>query len=252
MINWNFDPEIFSIGIFSIRYYGLIYVLGFIIAFLYLNNARKKQKLELSKEQIYDLIFYLIIGVILGSRIFEVLFWQPSYYFSNPSQIIAIWEGGMSFHGGLVGAVIAAYLFCKRNKFSLIKLADLTIIPATLALSLGRIGNLLNSELYGTITNVNWCFNFQDVQGCRHPYQIYMALMHFLSFIILLNLNKKEYKQGYVFWMGILFFGIGRFILDFFREDPLYYGLNLGQYFSIPLLLISSYILLRNYKTKNL
>lgn len=243
MINWNINPELFSIGSLGIRYYGLIYVLGFIIAFFYLNYQRKKQKLELSKDQIYDLMLYLLIGVVLGARIFEVLFWQPSYYFNNLSQIIAIWNGGMSFHGGLVGAILSVYLFSKKNKISLKKLSDLLIIPATLALALGRIGNLLNSEIYGTVTNVSWCFNFQDAIGCRHPYQIYASLAHFLSLFILLKMNKKENKEGYLFFLGLFLFGITRFILDFWREDLLYYGLNLGQYFSIPLILISLYYL---------
>ena len=243
MINWNINPELFSIGSLGIRYYGLIYVLGFIIAFFYLNYQRKKQKLELSKDQIYDLMLYLVIGVVLGARIFEVLFWQPSYYFNNLSQIIAIWNGGMSFHGGLVGAILSVYLFSKKNKISLKKLSDLLIIPATLALALGRIGNLLNSEIYGTVTNVSWCFNFQDAIGCRHPYQIYASLAHFLSLFILLKMNKKENKEGYLFFLGLFLFGITRFILDFWREDLLYYGLNLGQYFSIPLILISLYYL---------
>ena len=243
MINWNINPELFSIGSLGIRYYGLIYVLGFIIAFFYLNYQRKKQKLELSKDQIYDLMLYLLIGVVLGARIFEVLFWQPSYYFNNLSQIIAIWNGGMSFHGGLVGAILSVYLFSKKNKISLKKLSDLLIIPATLALALGRIGNLLNSEIYGTVTNVSWCFNFQDAIGCRHPYQIYASLAHFLSLFILLKMNKKENKEGYLFFLGLFLFGITRFILDFWREDLLYYGLNLGQFFSIPLILISLYYL---------
>jgi len=243
LINWNINPELFSIGSLGIRYYGLIYVLGFIIAFFYLNYQRKKQKLELSKDQIYDLMLYLLIGVVLGARIFEVLFWQPSYYFNNLSQIIAIWNGGMSFHGGLVGAILSVYLFSKKNKISLKKLSDLLIIPATLALALGRIGNLLNSEIYGTVTNVSWCFNFQDAIGCRHPYQIYASLAHFLSLFILLKMNKKENKEGYLFFLGLFLFGITRFILDFWREDLLYYGLNLGQFFSIPLILISLYYL---------
>ena len=248
MINWNFNPELFHIGNLSIRYYGLIYVIGFIIAFLYLDYQRKKQKLELSKDQLYDLMLYLLIGLVLGSRLFEVLFWNPGYYFNNLSEIIALWNGGMSFHGGLVGTIIAGYLFSKKNKISLAKLADLTIIPATLALALGRIGNLLNSEIYGTITNVSWCFNFSNVNGCRHPYQIYMFLGLLFSFFILLNLNKKTRKEGFILWVGILLFGIFRFILDFFREDIRYLGLSLGQYFSIPLILISIYILLKNYK----
>src|SRR3989344_7628383 len=117
MINFNVDPNLINIGIFQIRYYGIIYVLGFIITFFYLNYLRKKQILELSKEKIYDLIFYLVIGVILGSRIFEVLFWQPSYYFNNPLQILAIWNGGLSFHGGLVGAAVATFMFSKKIYF---------------------------------------------------------------------------------------------------------------------------------------
>jgi len=250
MINWNVSPELLNIGGFSIRYYGIIYVIGFIITFLYLEYQRKKQRIELSKEQIYDLIIYLIIGTVLGSRIFEVLFWNPSYYFSNPLQIFAIWNGGMSFHGGLVGAVMAAYLFCKKNKFRFLKLADLIIIPAVFALALGRIGNLLNSEIYGTITNVKWCFNFNNVDGCRHPYQIYAAIKRFLVFFILLFINKKEHKEGYLFFIAILLLSLGRFILDFWREDPTWLGLNLGQYFSIPLILISAYILFKHYKSK--
>jgi phosphatidylglycerol:prolipoprotein diacylglycerol transferase len=248
MINWSFNSELFHLGNLSVRYYGLIYVIGFIILFFYLNAERKKQKLELSKDQIYDLMLYLLIGVIVGSRLFEVLFWNPIYYFNNLSEIIEIWKGGMSFHGGLIGVIIAGFIFIKKNKISFLKLADLIIIPATLALSLGRIGNLLNSELYGTITNVSWCFNFPNVIGCRHPYQIYMFLGLLFSFFILLKISKKEHKQGYVFWIGILLFGITRFILDFFREDIRYLGLSLGQYFSIPLILISIYVLLKYYK----
>src|SRR3989344_3523557 len=166
MMNFNINPTLVNIGIFQVRYYGIIYVLGFIITFLYLDYLRKKQILELSKEKIYDLMFYLVIGVILGSRIFEVLFWQPSYYFNNPSQILAVWNGGLSFHGGLIGALISCYLFSKKNNINLLRLADFLIIPATLAVALGRLGNLFNSEIYGTISNLPWCFNFMNVEGC--------------------------------------------------------------------------------------
>jgi len=249
MINFNINPTLINIGIFQVRYYGIIYVLGFIITFLYLDYLRKKQILELSKEKIYDLMFYLVIGVILGSRIFEVLFWQPSYYFNNTLQILAIWNGGLSFHGGLIGAVIATFMFSKKNNINFLKLLDIIIIPSMLALALGRIGNLLNSEIYGTVTNVPWCFNFEDVEGCRHPYQIYASLGHLFSFFILLILNKKQKVYGKVFWNGILLFGLTRFVLDFWRDDPLFLGLNLGQYFSIPLIIISLIFLLRKNRT---
>ena len=247
MINWNVNPELLNIWVFSIRYYGIIYALGFIITFFYLNHQRKN--LEFSKDQIYDLMLYLILGVILGARIFEVIFWQPSYYFNNPSQILAVWNGGLSFHGGLIGALISCYLFSKKNKINLLRLADFLIIPATLAVALGRLGNLFNSEIYGTISNLPWCFNFMNVEGCRHPYQIYSFLTHFLSFFTLLKI--KNYKEGFLFWFGLFLFGITRFITDFWREEILYYGLNLGQYFSIPLILISLYFLIKKFKEIN-
>ena len=252
MINVNINPDLFTIGNLHIRYYGIIYMLGFIITFLYLNNKIKKGKLELSKDKLYDLIFYSVIGVILGARIFEVLFWNPGYYFKNPLEILAVWNGGLSFHGGLVGAFILVYLFCKKNNISFLKIADLIVIPGTLAMVLGRIGNFLNSELYGTITNLSWCVNFANVEGCRHPYQIYSSLAHLLSFFILLIIGKKEHKQGYLFLLGILIFGIVRFSLDFFREDLRWFSLSLGQYLSIPLILFTSYILFKFYKEKKL
>ena len=252
MINWNFNPEIFSLFGLSVRYYGLIYVIGFLITFFYLNYLRKKQKLKLSKEQIYDLLFYLILGVVIGARVFEVLFWNPDYYFNNPLQILAVWNGGMSFHGGLIGAVIAGYLFCKKTNFSLLKLLDLIVIPGAFALALGRIGNLLNSEIYGTITNVSWCFNFQNAENCRHPYQVYAALKRFLVFFILILLNKREHKNGYLFFISMLLLSIGRLILDFFREDIRYLGLSLGQYFSIAIIIIASYILIKYYRKRKI
>ena len=124
MFNFNINPDLINIGFLHIRYYGLIYALGFIITFFYLNYLRKKQKLELNKDQLYDLIFYLVIGVVLGARIFEVLFWNPAYYFNNLLEIFAIWNGGLSFHGGLVGGLLASYIFCKKNNISLLKLSD--------------------------------------------------------------------------------------------------------------------------------
>jgi len=252
MINWNFNPEIFNLFGLSIKYYGLIYVMGFIITFFYLDYLRKKQKIELSKEQIYDLIFYSIIGAVLGARIFEVLFWEPRYYFNNLLEIFAVWNGGMSFHGGLTGFFISLYLFSKKNRFSLLKLADILIIPGAFALALGRIGNFLNLELYGTITNVSWCVNFQNVQGCRHPYQLYESLKSFIVFFILIILNKKEYRQGYLFLLGVLLLNIGRFILDFWKDDLHYFGLTIGQYLSLVFIIIIGYILLKYYKKRKI
>jgi len=220
MINWNFDPVLFSLGSLEIRYYGLFYVIGFIMAFLYLNNARKKQKIELSKDQVYDLIFYLIIGVILGSRIFEVLFWNPGYYFSNPKEIIAVWDGGMSFHGGLIGVLTGGYIFCKQYKKDFYEMADIVVIPTVIGLGFGRIANFINGELYGRPTSLPWAVDFGDGIP-RHPSQLYESAKNFIIFAILWVLKDKNLKKGTLFWTFITLYGAFRFTIEFVRQpDP--------------------------------
>lgn len=250
----NINPTLIEIGPLEIRWYGLIFLLGFIMGFFWLDYQRKKNKINLTKDDIYDLIFYLALGIVIGSRLFEVLFWEPGYYFSNPSKIIAIWEGGLAFHGGLFGAILAIYWFSKKKKISLAKLADILVIPAVFGLALGRIANFINGELWGTITNVSWCVKFPGVEGCRHPVQIYGAIKRFIVLGILLLINKKEHKDGFLAWNMILFLGVGRFIVDFVREDARFILLSTGQYFSILMVIISVIVILKFYKTdlKNL
>lgn len=245
----NIDPVLVRIGSFEIRYYGLVFAIAFIIGLIVLNKAIKKGKLELPTEKIYDLISYLIIGILVGARIFHVMFWGFDYYFSNPIKILYLWEGGLSFHGGLVGAAISMYVFTKRNKISFFKLADILTLPAIFMLALGRIANFINQEILGTITELPWCVKFLRVDplNCRHPVQLYAALGRFSAFFILLKF-KNNHKDGYVFFNFIFLLGIGRLLLDFLRDDIRYIGLSAGQWFSILMILFGGYILLRYYK----
>ena len=249
MLNFSIDPVLFSLGPIEIRYYGLVYVLGFILVTFLLLKYR--DKLSLSKDGVYDLIYILMLGVLIGSRLFHILFWEPSYYLSQPWKIFFIWEGGMSFHGGLVGTILAGYLFSKKNKISFYKLADFLIIPSLIALAFGRIANFINGELVGTITSVPWCFNFGD-GFCRHPYQLYSAIKRFTFVGILIYLQKNyNFKEGFIFWLAILLMGLGRFSIDFFRDEMVYLSLTMGQWLSLVMVVVSAIIILKYY-SKNI
>ena len=242
------DPVIATLGPLQIRWYGVIYAFGFIITLAWLEWLRRKGSLNISKDDNYDLVFYLMIGVVVGARMFEVFVWNPGYYFTNPSQIIAVWRGGLSFHGGLVGAVVAAYYFSKKKNLAFWRLADILTIPATFGLALGRIGNFINAELYGPITNVSWCVQFPDVDGCRHPYQIYSFIKRFAVGCFLLLLFNKKHTDGFIFWSFMLLIGTGRFFIDFVRVDELLYGLSTGQWLSAGMVFISAYVVGKHYK----
>ncbi|MBS3162513.1 prolipoprotein diacylglyceryl transferase [Candidatus Woesearchaeota archaeon] len=249
MLSFILDPVLFSLGPIEIRYYGLVYVLGFVlVTFLLL---RYKKKLSLSKDDVYDLIFYLMLGVLIGSRLFHVIFWEPSYYLSQPWKILFIWEGGMSFHGGLVGTIIACYLFAKKKKVSFYKLADFLVVPGLVALAFGRIANFINGELVGTVTSVPWCFNFGD-DLCRHPYQLYSAIKRFALASILFSLQKYyTFREGFIFWLAILLMDLGRFSVDFFRDEMVYFNLTMGQWLSLIMIIVSGIVILKYY-SKNI
>lgn len=222
----NLTPTLFSIGPFEVRFYGLVYVIGFLLAYWALKKAVSSGKLNLKQDDIESYILYLMLGVIVGARVFHVLFWGFSYFMANPIKILFIWEGGLAFHGALVGALLVSYWFCKKKKISLMRLADIIILPAVFVLGLGRIANFINGELWGTATNVPWCVYFDGAEGCRHPSQIYGAIKRFFIFGVLFFLNKKERKDGFIFWVFVGLMGLGRFIINFWREDIRYFGLS--------------------------
>jgi len=247
----NLDPVLLGLGGLEIRYYGLVYVMGFFISIWWMFYLRKKGKLELSKEEIWDFGFWLMLGVIIGSRVFEI-FWEPGIYLLRPWELLMIWKGGMSFHGGLVGIVIAGWLFCKRKKLNFGRIADILSLPTILALGLGRVANFINGELVGRISSVRWCVVFPGYEECRHPSTLYAAGKRFLVFFWLGWLFFKEgvfkFKEGFIFWNFVFFEGLGRIIVDFYREDILYFGFSLGQWFSLVMVLAALVVFWKFYK----
>ncbi|MBI2107120.1 prolipoprotein diacylglyceryl transferase [Candidatus Woesearchaeota archaeon] len=244
MFEHSLSPFIFQINGFGIRWYSLVYIIGFLLVIYFLK--KHKDSLKLNEEEVYDFVTYLIVGVVLGARAFEVLIWEPSYYFSNLVEIVKVWHGGMSYHGGLIGAMVVTYLFCRKKKIEFGVLADILTLPGVLALAFGRIANFVNSELIGTVTNVNWCVKYSNIEECRHPSQIYAAGYRFLLFFYLVYL--KSFKPGFIFWNFVFLESIGRFVVDFYREDKLYLNLSIGQWSSVILVVVSLIIFIKFYK----
>lgn len=242
------SPIIFKIGSIQITYYVLVYIAGFIASLLLLLHYKKELKLK--TEQCYDLTFYLLVGVTIGARIFHIIFWGLDYYLNEPIKMFYIWQGGLSFHGGLLGALVVGIIYAKKNKIFIVKLADILVLPAVLAHAFQRISNLINQEIVGTITSSKLCMYFNYVDGCRHPVQIYASVGNFILFFVLLfiYLKKPSRKKGLIFWLMIFLTGIGRFTLDFIREDALYLGLKSGQWLSIPMIIVGAYVLIKYYK----
>lgn len=244
----NLNPTILHFGPLQIRWYGLVYVLGFLLALYWLNFLRKKNLLMLTKEDVWDLVFYLMLGVLIGARVF-MIFWQPEEFLLKPWNLLKIWQGGMSFHGGLAGSIIAVWLFCKRKKIHFWNIADALSLPAIFALAFGRIANFINGELIGKIWEGRWCVVFpQYDDACRHPSTLYAAGYRFLIFgwLLLLTL-KNEFKPGFLFWNFVLLEGVGRFLVDFYRQDILYLGLSLGQWFSVIMVAAALWVLIKKY-----
>jgi len=196
----NLDPVIFHLGPLEIRWYGVIYVLGFVLAYFMLNYLVKLKKIQLSAKDIEDLIFYELIGVVIGARVFYILFYNLPSYAMDPLSALAIWKGGLSFHGGLAGAFLSGWWFCRKRKLDSLAIADLVVIPASLALFFGRIANFINGELIGRIWNGSWCVVFPEYgEACRHPNMIYSALQRLVVFGWLLWISaKNEFRPGQV------------------------------------------------------
>ncbi len=220
------DPVLFSIGPIHVRWYGIMYLLGFIGCYFLLQKQERSKQIGLLGATAQDLIFYLAVGVIAGGRLGYILFYEYNdllAYIKNPLEIIATWHGGMSFHGGLIGCVITAWIFSRRRKMPFAVLADSVIVTCPIGLGLGRLGNFINAELLGRPSDVPWAMIFPAGGPIpRHPTQLYEALAEgLLLFIIMWRLRKKPFKDGMMVGFFLLFYGILRFIIEFFKEpDP--------------------------------
>ncbi len=211
-----------------------MYILGFMASYLLIQRQKRSQEIGLRGELVQDLILYLIIGMVLGARIGFLLFYQYSewgYYISNPIEIIAVWHSGMSFHGGLLGAVTSGWWFCRKKGLPVPAVADCVIVTVPVGLGLGRIGNFINGELYGRATDVPWAMIFPYGGAiARHPSQLYEATLEGLVlFLILWFLRKKGFKDGMMVVFFLLFYGMFRFFIEFLREPDPQLGLLLGQ-----------------------
>jgi len=249
----NIDPVMLRLGPLEMRYYGLIYVIGFVLSYFMIYHLAKKKELGLGKEDVADLIFYELIGVIIGARLFYIIFYNFSYYFQNPLEIFALWHGGLSFHGGLTGAIAAAYVFSKRKKIDILEIADIVVIPSAIALALGRIGNFLNGELVGRITNVPWAVKFKDYEGFRHPSQLYESAKNFLIFGALWYMKDRKLRKGTLFLTFVMMYSVLRFFIEFFREPDqqlgfIIFNLTMGQILNIVMFAAAVFFMLRIYK----
>jgi len=232
---------------FEIHWYGLLYLAGFLIAACLLPKLQKYRHLDLHRDRWMSLLSWSVIGVILGGRLGYVFFYEPRYFLSHPAEIIAVWNGGMSFHGGLIGVVLVLWLFCRKLKLPLLSVADIAIVPVAIGLALGRMGNFVNQELYGTITTLPWGMTFPGAEGLRHPTQLYAVgkdlLIALILFFHLRWTASRPRFFGCTSAAFLILYGVGRFLLEYLREQQYPWteivGLSFtrGQLLTIPLLL---------------
>ena len=236
----NFDPVAINIFSFEIRWYSLAYIFGILFGWIYCKKRLINEKKLL--DIFDDLLAYLILGIILGGRIGYVLFYNPEYYLNNLSEILMIWNGGMSFHGGLVGVFLTTLIFSRKHKINPYIFLDLIALTAPIGIFFGRIANFINSELYGRETDVFWSVKFKVIDNVqRHPSQIYEAIFEGLILFLLLNFFRKKHnlkKPGLISALFLIFYSIFRFCLEFYRAPDfqigyLLFNLTLGQILSI-------------------
>jgi phosphatidylglycerol:prolipoprotein diacylglycerol transferase len=236
----NFDPVAIEIFSLEIRWYSLAYILGILLGWflckkIFIKNTEINHKFD-------DYITYVIIGIILGGRLGYIVFYNLNYYLNNFFDIFKIWEGGMSFHGGLIGIIIASIVFAKKDNEDSFLYMDLVSLVAPIGIFFGRVANFINSELYGIQTEVPWAVTFVKIDNLsRHPSQLYEAIFEgIILFIILLYFRKKYFlkKPGLISSLFLIFYSIFRFIIEFFRVPDgqlgyLIYNLSMGQIISI-------------------
>jgi phosphatidylglycerol:prolipoprotein diacylglycerol transferase len=233
----SIKPEIFSIGPLSIRWYGLMYLIGFLLSIFLVKFQIARRGLQFKEEFVETLYSYLIFGLLLGGRLGYVLFYNPGYYLEHPSEIIAIWQGGMSFHGALIGTLAAGWICCTRAKADIMLISDLVVVTVPIGLGLGRIGNFINAELYGRVTDVPWAMIFPGEVLPRHPSQLYEFFLEGVVLFIVLWLIKGRVRKGTVTALFLILYGIFRTFVEFFREpDPqlgfIFSFLTMGQILS--------------------
>ncbi len=249
----NFDPIAFQVFSVEIRWYSLAYIVGLLLGWIYCKKFLIIDKDK--KNQFDDYISYVIIGIVIGGRLGYVFFYNPSYYLENLNEILMIWNGGMSFHGALLGIVFATILFCKKNKVNIFYYLDLVALSAPIGIFLGRIANFINSELYGRASDIIWSVKFIQIDNLyRHPSQIYEAIFEGIFLFILLNLFhfKITKKNGLASSLFLILYSLFRFFIEFTREPDTHIGLilfnmSMGQIISVIFFIIGMILFYKNY-----
>ena len=253
----NFDPVAIQIFTLEIRWYSLAYIIGILFGWIlskkvFISDLNLKDKFD-------DFITFLILGIIIGGRLGYVFFYNFEYYFNNPADILKIWQGGMSFHGGLIGVIIASIWFSKKNNQNAFDYLDIISLVAPIGIFCGRLANFINSELYGIETNMPWAVKFVQVDNLfRHPSQLYEAIFEgIILFIILIYFRKKGFMKipGFISGLFLIFYSIFRFLIEFLRAPDeqlgyLFFNFTMGQIISFIFLIIGIYLIVNKYEIK--
>ena len=259
MIVHNFDPVLIDFGFIQIRWYSIAYILGITLGWLYaikiikINKKKSYNYQGLEEKTLDDFIVYLILGIIIGGRLGYILFYNFGYYITHPYEIIKIWQGGMSFHGGLIGVIVAIFIFSSIKKVSFFKVSDIISCVAPIGLFFGRIANFINGELYGKASNLPWAIVFPEGGNfTRHPSQIYEAILEGIFLFLIINFFalKKNLlnKNGYISALFLIYYSIFRIFSEFFREADSHIGyffnnFSIGTILSIATLLFGFVII---------
>lgn len=249
----HIDPVFLSIGPLQFRWYGLMYVLGFVATYLIIRAESRRKQLPLTSDDVADLVFYGALGVVLGGRFGYILFYNLPFYLTNPLRVFAVWEGGMSFHGGFLGVITSVMIFARRKKIPFFTLIDMAAQCAPVGLGLGRLGNFINGELYGRQTDVPWGIVFPGGGGVpRHPSQLYEAFLEGLVLFALVRIaSRRSTATGVAGWTFVAGYGLFRFIVEFFRQPDAQIGTFLGGFFSmgqllsLPMFLVGGFMAIR-------
>jgi phosphatidylglycerol:prolipoprotein diacylglycerol transferase len=251
----NLDPIALDLGFFAIRWYSLAYMIGIFGGWWWVLRHLSFSPFGITKDHCDQYLYYLVFGVIIGGRLGHCLLYYPEYYLQNPLEILQIWQGGMAFHGGLIGVIVATYLFCRNNALPFHAMMDICALVAPIGLFFGRIANFINGELWGRTTDVAWAVIFPQIDDMpRHPSQLYEALGEgFILFIIMnillyrMQALKRPLLLSGVFLIG---YGMSRFLAEYVREmeilqDSLPLGLSYGQLLSLPMILLGIYLVVK-------
>ena len=258
-IPWNVDPEIFRVGPLAVRYYGLMWALAFYLGYVVFNKFVKKEGL---KEGFLDsLTVYMVVGTVIGARLGHCLFYEPEYYLSHPLEILKIWQGGLASHGAAIGILVALYLFARKQKVPMIYVVDRVVITVALGGAFIRLGNLMNSEIYGVQTSLPWGFLFVKNNELfpKHPTQLYEALSYFLIFFLLYFYYRKQdgkTRTGFIFGVFLILLFTARFLIEYVKEPQVEFekamALNMGQWLSVPFILAGVFFVVYSYIKPNI